>query len=246
MRSARSARGARDCLAIDIDTAFVANFGYKCCMASASIARLGRIAADQWGMITTAQAVEVGLSRKLLAALASGGAIERLVQGVYRMAGVPPAEHELDVVRIHWLAVGGRARTGTVAAGKTAAALHRIGDWFPTESDFVTPTRRTTRLSDVRLRVRRLDAEDVVYIDGLPSMTVERIIADLIEVREDPSLVADALQHASQRGTFLHPQRLAQLLDPLARRNGEATGIALAGRLLLAAGLDESWIAKLH
>jgi len=77
-------------------------------------------------------------------------------------------------------------------------------------------------------------------------MTVERTVADLVEAREDPSLVADALQHAVQRGTLLRPRRLAQLLEPLAHRNGEASGAALAGRLMLAGGVDESWIDRLH
>lgn len=94
--------------------------------------------------------------------------------------------------------------------------------------------------------MRRLDEEDVVYVDGLPSMTVERTVAGLVETREEPSLVTDALGHAAQRGMLLRPRRLARLLEPLARRNGEPTGDALAVRLLLSAGLDESWTARLR
>lgn len=196
-------------------------------------------------MFTTMEASNAGVSRNVLSGLAESGVIERLAQGVYKMAGAPHAEDDLDAIRVRWLALGG-AEWPVIVAGKTAATLHRIGDWFPTESDFITPTRRTTRLPDVRLRIRQLDEVDVVYVDGLPSMTVERTIADLVEAREEPSLVADALRHAAQRGILLRPRRLAQLLEPLARRNGQATGEAFAGRLLFAAGLDESWIARLH
>lgn len=226
-------------------TANIPIFRYKCCMSGETISRLGAIAAERWGMITTAQAVDAGVPRKVLSGLVASGAIERLAQGVYRMAGAPAAEHEVDVVRVRWLALGGVTRH-VVAAGRTAAALHGIGDWFPAESEFVTPNRRTTRLSDVRLRMRRVDEEDIVYVDGLPAMTVERTIADLVEAREDPSLMADALRHAVQRGTFLRPRRLAQLLESLAHRNGEASGAALAGRLILAGGVDESWLDRLH
>lgn len=215
-------------------------------MAGATISRLGAIAVDHWGMFTTAQVADIGIPRKVLSSLATSGTIERLAQGVYRMAGAPSDGHEVDAIRVHWLALGGATGALVVAAGTTAATLHLIGDWFPTESEFVTPTRRTTRLSDVRLRIRRLEKEDVVNIDGLASMTVERTIADLVEAREDPSLIADALRHAVQRGTFLRPRRLAQLLEPLARRNGEASGAALAGRLILAGGVDESWLDRLH
>ncbi|UYO96386.1 type IV toxin-antitoxin system AbiEi family antitoxin domain-containing protein [Microbacterium sp. M28] len=211
-----------------------------------TIARLGAIASERWGMLTAAQAAEADISRKVLSRLAASGAIERLAQGVYRMAGAPAAAQEVDAIRVHWLALGGATGALVVAGGKTAATLHRLGDWFPGESDFVTPVRRTTRLSDVRLRVRRLDEEDVVYVDGLPAMTVERTIADVVEAREDSSLVADALWQAVQRGTLLRPRRLAQLLEPLAHRNGETSGAALAERLMLAGGVEESWIDRLH
>lgn len=113
-------------------------------------------------------------------------------------------------------------------------------------TELVAPHRRTTRLPSIRLRVRELHAADVTYIDGLPTMTVERTIVDLVEAREDPSLIADALRHAVQNGTHLAPRRLAQLLEPLARRNGEVNGADLGERLMLAAGLDETWIARLR
>lgn len=214
-------------------------------MGGATVSRLGAVAAERWGMFTTAQAAEIGVPRKVLSGLAASGAIQRLAQGVYRVAGAPPAEHHIDTIRISWLALDGVGRS-VVAAGKTAASLHQIGDWFPSTTDFVTPTRRTTRLPDVRLRVRRLDHGDVMYLDGLPSMSVERTIADLVEAREDPSLIGDALHHAVQRGTFLRPRRLAELLEPLARRNGEGSGVDLAERLMLAGGVGVSWINRLH
>ncbi|RWZ59634.1 transcriptional regulator [Labedella populi] len=210
------------------------------------IATLGAIGAGQWGMVTTQQAGEAGVPRSALARLAAAGAIERLAQGVYRMAGAPSAhEPAIDMIRVHWLALGGAART-VVAAGKSAAALHGIGDWFPSDSDFVTPERRTTRLPHVQLRIRRLESVDVTGVHGLPTMTVERTVADLVESWEDLSLVADAVEHAMHRGVLLWPKRLAELLEPLARRNQMESGVAFADRLLLEAGADASWRARLR
>lgn len=216
---------------------------YKCCMAGATIARLGSIAAEQWGMFTTSQAVAVGAARNTLSALNASSAITRVAQGVYRMAGVPEGDPLIDRIRVDWLAVGG---TGLTVAGKSAAAVHRIGDWFPDVTELVAAHRRTTRLPSIRLRVRQLDAADMTYIDGLPTMTVERTIADLVEAREDLSLIADALRHAVQNGTLLVPRRLAQLLDPLALRNGDVSGAELGERMMLAAGLDNAWPARLR
>ena len=127
-------------------------------MAGATIAKLGAIAAERWGMVTTAQADEAGVSRKTLSSLTASGALERLAQGVYRMAGAPAAMMEIDTIRVHWLALGGR--TSLVAAGRSAAALHEIGDWFPGASEFVAATRRTTRIDGVRIRIRSLEAAD--------------------------------------------------------------------------------------
>lgn len=178
--------------------------------------------------------------------MASAGAVERMAQGVYRMAGAPAADDPaLDTIRVNWLALGGAART-VVAAGKSAAALHGVGDWFPSDSDFVTPERRTTRLPHVRLRIRRLEDVDVTGVHGLPAMTVERTVSDLVEAWEDLSLVADALEQAMHRGVLLWPRRLAELLEPLARRNHVESGVAFADRLLLEAGADASWRARLR
>jgi len=52
--------------------------------------RLGSIAEHRWGLVTTAQAEDAGVSRKQLSRMAASGAIKRVAQGVYRMAGAPP------------------------------------------------------------------------------------------------------------------------------------------------------------
>ncbi|MFV0372714.1 type IV toxin-antitoxin system AbiEi family antitoxin domain-containing protein [Microbacterium sp.] len=211
-------------------------------MYGSTIAKLGAIAAEHWGMFTTAEASGAGVARKTLSGLATSGAVERVAQGVYRVAGAPAAALEIDSIRVHWLAVGGAATAdgarAIVAAGTTAAALHEVGDWMPGVTDFVSLTRRTTRLPGVRLRTRQLSADDIIHVDGLPTMTVERMIADLVESREDLSLVSRALADAAWRGNLTQPRRLPGLLDSLAHRNGYTSGHAFANDLLRSAGLD--------
>lgn len=193
-------------------------------------------------MFTTAQAAEIGIARKTLSGLAMSGAIERLAQGVYRMAGAPEAVLEIDTVRVHWLALGGTA--SVVAAGRSAAALHNIGDWFPEMTEFVCSSRRTTRLEGIRIRVRRLEPGDIMLVDGMPTMSVERTIVDLVESGEDLSLVADALGQAAQRGSVLRPKRLGELLEPLSSRHREPTGTTLMERLLAVSGAPLSETAR--
>lgn len=211
-------------------------------MARSTIAKLGELAAERWGMFTTAQAADAGISRKTLSGLSSAGAILRVAQGVYRMAGAP--EPELEFVYAPWLALGGATlpttATGTpavVVAGQTAAIAHGVGDWFPGVVDVITPTRRATRLPDVRLRTRALTPEEVVFVDGLPALSVERTLADLLEQWEDRSLVVNALRQAAEQGKLVSPRRLAGFLDPIAAAHGAADGSAFATDLMQEAGL---------
>lgn len=54
-------------------------------------------------MFTTVQAAEVGVPRKVLSCLVASGPIERRAQGVYRTAGAPAADYEVDAIRIRKL-----------------------------------------------------------------------------------------------------------------------------------------------
>jgi hypothetical protein len=173
--------------------------------------------------------------------MAAAGAIERVAHGVYRMAGAPPQDHE--AIYVAWLALGSstapRTDTGVasvVAAGQTAAVVHGIGDFFPAGFDFIVPVRKGTRLPGVRLRIRRLTREEVVPVGGLPALTVERALADLVEIGADLSLVAGAARDAVQAGKLVAPDRLASYLDPVAARR-RSDGRSLASDLLELAGV---------
>ncbi|WP_020388485.1 type IV toxin-antitoxin system AbiEi family antitoxin domain-containing protein [Kribbella catacumbae] len=211
-------------------------------MADSTLVRLGSIAERRWGLVTTAQAEDAGVSRKQLSRMASAGALERVAQGVYRMAGAPPQDHE--AIYATWLALGGAIapRTGAsvasiVAAGITAAIIHDVGDYFLDGFDFMVPARKGTRLAGVRLRIRRLTRDEVIPVDGLPTLTVERTIADLVELGTDLSLVAGAVRDAVRADKLVAPGRLASYLDPIAAQR-RSDGISLANDLFELAGVS--------
>lgn len=221
-------------------------------MAQATLTALGAIAEQRWGLVTTAQAQDAGVSRQQLSRWSSSGVLERVAQGVYRMAGAPPQQHE--EIYATWLALGGatspRTATGVssvVAAGTTAAVVHGAGDFFLDELEFVVPARKSTRLPNVRLRIRSLDREDVFPVNGLPTMTLERTIADLVEQWVDLSLVAGVVRDAVTSGRLVAPDRLVSYLEPIAtaqRRSGPgAEGArALAHHLFeLAGAFPDGW-----
>lgn len=194
-------------------------------MPNSTLARLGSIAERRWGLFTTAQTEAAGVSRKQLTRMASSGAIERVARGVYRMAGAPPQDHES--IYATWLALGGatapRTESGVspvVAAGVTAAVVHEVGDFFLDGLDFIVPARKGTRLPRVRLRIRYLLPEDVIPVNGLPALTIERTVADLVEIGTDSSLVAGALRDAVRAGKVVAPGRLQSYLAAIPAHRG--------------------------
>jgi hypothetical protein len=219
-------------------------------VADSTLVRLGSIAERRWGLVTTAQAEDAGVSRKQLSRMASAGAIERLAHGVYRMAGAPPQDHE--AIYATWLALGGATAPQTesgvssiVAAGITAAIVHDVGDFFLDGFDFIVPARKGTRLPGVRLRIRQPTRDEVIPVNGLPTLTIERTIGDLVELGTDLSLVAGVVRDAVQAGKLVAPDRLATYLDPIASRlksSAPNDGRSLASDLFELAGASpEGW-----
>ena len=181
---------------------------------------LAQITAYQWGMVTSAQASTLGVTRLDLSRLAADGLLERVTHGVYKTTATP--SHSLDPLRAAWLSTNpkqlGSERRATdsdavVFAGTSAARIHEIGDLWDERFDFLSPVRRQSQRGEIRYRKRPLDPRDVTTVDGLPALAVAATIADLVEVVGDLSLVADALRDAGPKDDF-DAARLAELLDP--------------------------------
>lgn len=213
---------------------------------------LAEVTAYQWGMVTSAQASMHGITRLDLSRLAADGQLERVAHGVYKDAGAPAGPY--DDLKAAWLSTDpktmGEVRikdvaNGVVVAGESAADLHDIGDFRALRHEFVSPGRRQSQRSTIRYRQRTLDPRDITLADGLPVMTMERTIADLIDEVGDLSLVADALRDASRKRD-LDLERLRALLAPLAYRNRlkKGDGAALLDRLMEIAGIDSDAVAR--
>lgn len=213
---------------------------------------LAEVTASQWGMVTSAQASMHGITRLDLSRLAEAGHLRRLAHGVYMDAGAPG--DPFDDLRAAWLStepkILGEARledraNGVVVAGASAARLHEIGDLWAGRHQFVSPKRRQSQRAELRYRQRVLEPRDVTLVEGLPVMTVERTIADLVEEVGDLGLVADALRDVALERS-LDLARLRELLAPLAERNGfkKNDGNALVTRLLEIAGIDPDSVAR--
>jgi hypothetical protein len=205
---------------------------------------------DQWGLITTAQAHNAGLSSQQLARLADTGVLERLRHGVYRVVGAPPNPN--DDLRAAWLALS-PARPAQerladpdveVVSHRSAALVHQLGDLDADHLEFTTRTRKQTRDSQVRFHRRQLGVGEWTLVDGLPVTTVLATIGDLAAARLDGGHLAGVVRDAVTTH-HVDLDEVVAVLSPHAHHYGVPLGQGgtLLTRMLEQAGVPESTLA---
>ncbi|MGH3545664.1 MAG: type IV toxin-antitoxin system AbiEi family antitoxin domain-containing protein [Mycobacteriales bacterium] len=175
--------------------------------ASEAIALLAERAADQWGLVTAAQAVTAGVERNVLTRLTAAGIIRRLDHAVYQIVGATDVRF-LDE-KVAWLRLApGRTllsrqpldTDGGVLSHRSATKLHCIGDLAAPAVEIIVPVRRQSRNLSITLRRRLLDPADVTTVEALPVTTVERTITDLAAEHVDGGHLGDLIADAQVRG----------------------------------------------
>src|SRR6185437_3904669 len=154
-----------------------------------ALVTLARFAQGQWGMVTSAQAVEAGVSYMQLKRMTEAGLLEKAGQGVYLMIGGQAAAARHRAVKVAWLrmdpAVPAWERpllgaNSAIVSHRSAAMLLQLGDLVVRDMEFTTPRRRTSRDQLVRLRLGTLAPYEVTWADGLPGTTALRTLTDLL------------------------------------------------------------------
>jgi hypothetical protein len=233
-----------------LTSTFVASTRYNRSMATTAevVARVSRLASGQWGLLTAAQAEREAVTRSQLNRLAEAGVLERVERGVYATTS---STDENRALRAAWLALD-PARTAeerlanTVGAGvvshTSAAGLHKLGDLLDDVPEVTYPQRKQTRRG-IRVHRGDLTEADITLVDGLPTTTEERTVADLIRDGHDPEHVAQIIGQGVRRGVIDLPD-LAEHLEPLARRYGQPDGQSLVTHLLDLVGLSPAALAR--
>lgn len=182
------------------------------------------LAADQWGMVTTAQAANLGVHRHHLASAVDSGRMERIAHGVYAMAGVP--DSPMTRLRAAYLGADPAAtlaerRRGLPDSGvvshASAAAVHGLGTLRALRHEMTFPERRQTQRREIKYHMMWIGPESITEVDGLPVTTVERTAADLLRSGIDEDHVSQVLADAVERD-MLERQRLVRELEPVAKR----------------------------
>lgn len=207
-----------------------------------ALTELAAYTAGQWGLVTTAQARQVGVGTVALVRLVDQGLLLRIRHGVYALAAGEETSH-LEI-KAAWLALHPAVPSwerpkldphSGVVSHRAAALLHDLGDMVADKIEMIVPKRRT--LGDtVRLRPRELTDDDVTLADGLPVTTIERTVVDLLDDHVDASHIAPVI-HRAWRENRLDLDRLAPRMNPYSRRYGLAAG---DGRGLLDSLLEQA------
>jgi very-short-patch-repair endonuclease len=177
------------------------------------------IAAEQFGVVGIAQALDAGVTRSAVSRRVRAGLWERLLPTVYRVAGVPPSGRQAAMAAALWAGDGALVSHGAAGVlwGIDGVRARRVEVWVPTSrnprSDLVVVHRGS-----------RLDRADRTMLGPIPITTPERTLIDVAGRLEDDRLLAAMESVFRQRlGT---PERLAARLDAL-RESGRPG----AGRL---------------
>lgn len=184
--------------------------------------RLLRLARGQHGLVTRAQALEVGLSPSAWTHLIQGGRLIRVHRGVARTVTSPETTHQRALAAV--LALGGGVVSHTTAAELWGAPVRA-------STAHVTLPRRVRYRSLAGTRVHTCNRASFpahVRRDGVPLTTARRTLVDLAAV-EDDEHVARALSH------FLVKRwvTLASIEAEVARRAGRGyRGAAVLRRVL--------------
>ena len=203
---------------------------------------IGEYADDQWGMITHAQASELGIHRSMLTRLGVSGALEHVAYGVYRMRGA--GTRRLSGLYAEWLMLAAkipaweRTHKQGIVSHQSAAACYEIGNFPAYEHEFIVPKLQRTTRESVKRRVRRdlgIEGVDWEWVSDMPVHRPTRIIADLIEDHQDPSLIGGVIADALHKGLLTRAEVLeAAEIWPYRRgaRSAEEVLSWLLGRAL--------------
>jgi predicted transcriptional regulator of viral defense system len=174
---------------------------------------VARRAAEQWGVLSTAELMDCGLSRHALHARATNGWLHRLYRGVYAVGHPNPS------LEGRFIAAVRACGDGAVLSHYSAGALHGFVKWDDRYPE-VTVTGNATRRHP-RLRVHRtgeLAGADVCWHRRIPLTSPARTLADLAGSLNDRSLRRAVRQAQSLRRVQI--SELVEVISRLGRRRG--------------------------
>ncbi|MDQ3724289.1 MAG: type IV toxin-antitoxin system AbiEi family antitoxin domain-containing protein [Actinomycetota bacterium] len=166
--------------------------------------KLALIAAEQQGLVATADAREAGVDPHRLVDMERRGTIERVARGVYRfpLLDSRPALGQLAQATM-W------ADRRGVLSHDTALDLYELCDVNPAQIHITIPTTYRLQKQVPRLYAlhqRDLEKGERTLYEGIPIVTPQRAIVDGIESGLRTDLLRQAIETARGRGQLRGPE----------------------------------------
>ena len=155
---------------------------------------LYRLAAEQAGYFTAAQALDIGYSYQAQKYHADHGNWVRIDRGIYRIPEWPPGMHDGLVRWVLW------SKQRAVVSHDSAAAAYGLGVVNPAKVHLTVPPDFRMDDPQVVLHFRHLPADDVTKLSGSPITTVLRTVLDVTETNVDEEIVESVIEDAVDTG----------------------------------------------
>lgn len=183
---------------------------------------LYRLAADQVGYFTAAQAIEIGYSHQSQKYHVDRGNWTRVDRGIFRIPEWPTGPHDSLMRWVLW------SKQRAVVSHDTAASAYNLGLLNPADIHLTVPPDFRMMDDYVTLHHRYLPENDRTRLDGIPVTTVLRTVVDIIETHFDDELVETVVRDALDRGMVSHRQ-LARRVEEMAPEASDRGRRILAG-----------------
>ena len=164
------------------------------------------IAADNYGLVTSAEAKGAGASDKELSRIAKDGRLARIGYGVYRIKHWVPTG--LDPYAEAVALVG----QGAYLYGESVIAMHALAPTNPARTHVATPKRVRRSLPASVKVVRRPDCGDTTEYEGIPSQTIPAAIRSCQGTMMTERLI-DAAHRARELGLIRAEEEAALMED---------------------------------
>ncbi len=155
--------------------------------------KIYEIAADQYGLITTDEAKDLGIPNIELTKLAHRGKLKRLGYGIYRISRYIPTA--LDIYAEAVKMVG----TDACLYGESVLALHNLIPTNPSRIYVASPLRIRKRLPGHISVIKKSISNDRVFYEGIASQNVVNAIRSCAGTIMNERL-SDAVQEARKIG----------------------------------------------
>ncbi len=166
-------------------------------------------AADNYGLITSSEVMDLGGRTKDLARFVKDGRLSKVGRGVYRIAHHVPTRYDAYAESV---ALVGE---GAYLYGESVLALCELAPTNPYRMFVATPKRVRKSLPDGIAVLRRAGRNDMTYIEGIPSQTVAEAIRSCMGTVMEDRLV-EAARRARELG-YIGATEEAGLIKELER-----------------------------